>query len=324
MFVSHIGNIYETNDGPCKVLDEDLNTPGANRKVKIQFLNTGNIRELALSNVRSGRVKDVDKPKIDNEVHMSNNYGPFVFVEECGYDNTRHALAKIRFLNTNSECIVTISHAYEGKVKDNFARIIYGVGYLGNVPDNISSTKAYSVWREMLRRCYSSESSKYNFYGGSGVTVDERWHRLEYFLEDLPSLPGYNEWLNGGYELDKDTLQQGVPPHLKVYSKYTCCFIPKRDNAYLAIDTKNANSTCPYRGVYESGYGTYVANANINGVQQKFGSYSDPIAAAHVYNNRCKFYNANFNYPNKNLPEMKAEDIAAARTTRNDMITIIK
>ena len=75
-----------------------------------------------------------------------------------------------------------------------------------------------------------------------GVTVCDRWHCFEYFLEDLPLIDGYNNWLNNRrvYHLDKDLKQIGKPYNEKVYSLETCCFLHRSDNCRLAsIDKKN-------------------------------------------------------------------------------------
>ena len=94
----------------------------------------------------------------------------------------------------------------------------------------------------MITRCYDKNNANYRLYGAKGVTVCDRWHCFEYFLEDLPLIDGYNNWLNnpGLYQLDKDLKQIGKPYNEKVYSLETCCFLYRSDNCRLgAIDKKN-------------------------------------------------------------------------------------
>ena len=43
----------------------------------------------------------------------------------------------------------------------------------------------YNRWTAMLRRCMNPKDRKYPDYGGRGITVCERWHNFENFLEDM-------------------------------------------------------------------------------------------------------------------------------------------
>lgn len=46
-----------------------------------------------------------------------------------------------------------------------------------------------SVWTGMMHRCYSPNHSSFRYYGGRGITVCERWHKLENFLADMGDRP---------------------------------------------------------------------------------------------------------------------------------------
>jgi len=52
-----------------------------------------------------------------------------------------------------------------------------------------SKTLTYGVWGAMKRRCYDEKNKHYKDYGGRGITVCERWHKFEYFLEDMGEKP---------------------------------------------------------------------------------------------------------------------------------------
>ena len=48
----------------------------------------------------------------------------------------------------------------------------------------------YRSWQSMLTRCTNKNVPKYKFYGGSGITVCERWeHSFENFLKDMGERP---------------------------------------------------------------------------------------------------------------------------------------
>jgi len=44
----------------------------------------------------------------------------------------------------------------------------------------------YRSYRNMLSRCYNSKTPKYEYYGGKGVKVCEKWKKeFKYFLKDM-------------------------------------------------------------------------------------------------------------------------------------------
>lgn len=49
---------------------------------------------------------------------------------------------------------------------------------------NMSKSRIYGVWTEMLQRCYNPNNAKYVHYGKRGITVCEEWrYRFEPFYE---------------------------------------------------------------------------------------------------------------------------------------------
>lgn len=48
------------------------------------------------------------------------------------------------------------------------------------------STKIYSIWNSMVRRCYSPSCSGYKHYGGRGIKVCDRWkYSFDNFYKDM-------------------------------------------------------------------------------------------------------------------------------------------
>jgi hypothetical protein len=87
--------------------------------------------------------------------------------------------------------------------------------------------KYYSVWRNMLLRCYSKQyQAKNKSY--IGATVDPRWH----------SFTAFKQWMitqdHEGNHLDKDLLSGSV------YSPETCLFVPPKVNYFIRDSRKNA------------------------------------------------------------------------------------
>jgi DNA-binding CsgD family transcriptional regulator len=56
-----------------------------------------------------------------------------------------------------------------------------------------SAHPLYVRWVNMHKRCYDPASNRYYRYGARGITVCDRWHDFEMYLEDV--LPTYREGL---------------------------------------------------------------------------------------------------------------------------------
>lgn len=70
----------------------------------------------------------------------------------------------------------------------------------------MSNHRLYDVWKDMIKRCENTKSRDYINYGGRGISVCERWLKVENFIEDM--YPTFQEGLtldrkntNGNYEL---------------------------------------------------------------------------------------------------------------------------
>lgn len=120
----------------------------------------------------------------------------------------------------------------KGWVKDPYCPTVQGVGFIGEGkhPTSVGGkqTRAYSIWKHMLERCYSHKLHKRRPSYRECV-VARRWHCFQQFANDLITLEGYNNWIdpNTGYELDKDIKIPGN----KVYSVETCMFVSKEVNS---------------------------------------------------------------------------------------------
>ncbi len=116
---------------------------------------------------------------------------------------------------------------------DKIKRTVCGVGYkLTTLTTELNgSRKPYSVWKNMIYRCYSKSDDKYRFYGGNGVTVSDDWHCYDNFRRDIEHLEGFDEFLfyENKLELDKDLLSE----ENKIYSKETCRWVSREDNMSL-------------------------------------------------------------------------------------------
>lgn len=85
----------------------------------------------------------------------------------------------------------------------------------------------YTLWSNMLQRCYY-DKIKRKAKSYLGCTVVDEWHRFSNFRKWVLT----QDW--EGNELDKDLLVRGN----KVYGPDTCCFLSKKVNAFLRINSK--------------------------------------------------------------------------------------
>lgn len=146
---------------------------------------------------------------------------------------------KIIEYNRNKDIIVEFQDEYKakvhvcyndfqnGQVKNPYHPSIYGFGYVGKgkykVSEDGKNTKAYQIWKDMLKRCYDP------YYINKHLTykdcfVCEEWHCFQNFSEWF--YKNYYEIEEQRMELDKDILCKGN----KIYSPNTCIFVPRRIN----------------------------------------------------------------------------------------------
>lgn len=84
----------------------------------------------------------------------------------------------------------------------------------------------------MLTRCYDENCHRRNA-SYKNCRVNKRWHNFQNFVEDIQYLEGYDKWKEGKnkkrnpMELDKDIKVPGN----RIYSKDTCIFATKAENA---------------------------------------------------------------------------------------------
>jgi len=52
-----------------------------------------------------------------------------------------------------------------------------------------SGTRTWKIWTGMLNRCQNPNGPAYEYYGGRGIKVCERWHDFENFLGDMGEAP---------------------------------------------------------------------------------------------------------------------------------------
>lgn len=61
---------------------------------------------------------------------------------------------------------------------------------LGNVKHGMYYTKEYGSWKSLKSRCFNINDQAYQYYGGRGITVCDRWmNSFENFYKDMGPAP---------------------------------------------------------------------------------------------------------------------------------------
>ena len=161
---------------------------------------------------------------------VMNYYGKIFLSNDCGYyqivlANNLERMKAI-FLQTNTEVWVNADQVDTGAVLDRFTPTVLGVGYLGDdvtVDENGVRSRAYSVWKGMLERCYGERELEAYKY----CIVSEEFHNATYFKDWYESQKGS---CMKDFQLDKDILSEGC----KIYAEDTCVLVPKEINIFFA------------------------------------------------------------------------------------------
>ena len=138
----------------------------------------------------------------------------------------------VQFLKTGYETVAQLVQVKSGSIKDSYVPSVFGVGILGAkylASINGGNTKEYTLWCDMLRRCYSDtyQKKKPTYIG---CEVSDKFKSYEYFYEWCNKQVGFDV---EGFELDKDLLIKGN----KVYSEDSCIFLPREINQLLTKST---------------------------------------------------------------------------------------
>ena len=119
------------------------------------------------------------------------------------------------------------------------SKLLYGVGSTDGLKcrlDGSRMTPMYTLWSNMLSRCYGAKTqSRQPTY--QGCEVSDNFKSFNFFTEWCQEQVGFGM---DGYALDKDLLMGGN----KVYSEDTCVFLPRLVNQAL-ITQKNKQSNIP-------------------------------------------------------------------------------
>jgi len=163
--------------------------------------------------------------------------------------------------------------------------LVYGVG-IGAREHPASTdgkhTREYSLWKAMLRRCYSERERK-RLPSYSECTTSDDFKSFDLFHEWCQEQVGFN---NKDFALDKDILFKGN----KHYSEDTCVFVPKAVNQLLV--TKSSCRGDNLIGVsFDKSRNKFVAKCGLGGAKgYNLGRFTTEMEAFQVYKKAKESY----------------------------------
>lgn len=190
----------------------------------VRFVNTGYEVTANRANIVAGKVRDstMNYPTTTREwentnIEMKNNAGDIFTVIRR---NSKKCI--VLFKDTQYMTEAYWVNVVVGKISDPYKKTFMGVGYQGEFERVFYWQKAKQLWSNMMKRCYNPKDER-GYYGR--CFVSPRWQCFANFLNDLPSLENFSNWLNFEdtgikYNLDKDL----KIPNNNIYSEHTCGF----------------------------------------------------------------------------------------------------
>lgn len=100
-----------------------------------------------------------------------------------------------------------------------------------NITHGLSHTRLYTIWCGMKERCYNSNSTNYQHYGGKKITICSEWLNSFQAFYDWAMENGYKD----GLTIDRKNSDDG-------YSPQNCKWITQSENATRANNKRWADT----------------------------------------------------------------------------------
>lgn len=146
-----------------------------------------------------------------------------------------------------------------------------------NLTHGYSKQKIYMVWQGMIQRCTNPNSGHYQYYGGRGITVCERWrHSFENFLADMGLPPSarhsIDRYPNNDGNYEPSNCRWATPPQQRRNSRRI--HLVTRDGVTLPLLDWNAETGLPIASRINSGWSIEEAFSTPNRYQCRISRHA--------------------------------------------------
>ena len=140
------------------------------------------------------------------------------------------------------------------------------------IKHKLTNHRLYHIWYNMLQRCYNPKNKQYKDYGGRGITVCERWHLVENFIEDI--YPTYEE----GLTLDRIDVDGNYEPS---NCRWATKSVQNRNTKLIRANNKSGFRGVCWRKVSKK----WVTQIKVNNKKVHLGYFNTAVEGAIAYNN---------------------------------------
>ena len=158
-----------------------------------------------------------------------------------------------------------------------------------NLSHGKSGTPIHNAWLSMRRRCYDTNNTGYENYGGRGIKLCDRWlESFENFYADMGDIP-----FEGASIERKDVNGDYSPENCVWADKTTQCFNRRKfkgtSSKYIGVSFDKTKKSRPWRVSLRKGGETLFS-----------GSFGTEVEAAKAYDEACfKYYGVRKNFPDE-------------------------
>lgn len=180
------------------------------------------------------------------------------------YNN--HNDITVQFDNGNIREHVHYCSFKEGNVRDYDNPDVYGIGITGTIPKKVNGklTKEYSIWMNILQRCY--DPAKWiDFPHYKDCSISEEWIHFSDFNDWCHAQENWDKVIanSSSFHIDKDIIVKGN----KIYGADYCNFVPANVNV-MFVKRQDMRGDLPI-GVSTTTNGRYRSRCSMKNIGEK-------------------------------------------------------
>lgn len=141
----------------------------------------------------------------------------------------------------------------------------------GGLTHGLGYHRLYDTWFSMMQRCHNPKHKRFNDYGGRGITVCDRWHSIENFIEDM--FPTFEE----GLSIDRIDVDGNYEPN---NCRWATKLLQSRNTKLIRRNNKSG-----FRGVsWDKTSNKWVVQISVNYKKIHIGYFKTVEEGALAYN----------------------------------------